>query len=191
MKTIEVEDDLYRYIAGQTEHIGESASAILRRLLGLDPVASLGSEPASTEHVAEPSAPVVQAAAKPVPQAATTVETPAINGQDFQQLLKDPQIAQQKAAVGRFLYLLAQLHQRHPATFGGVLDIRGRDRIYFADSEASLLAAGPSSNPKQIQDSPYWVMTNSNTGKKRGMLVKVLNLLGCDADLAKEISELV
>ncbi|MCE7629744.1 replication initiation regulator SeqA, partial [Vibrio fluvialis] len=26
MKTIEVDEDLYRYIAGQTLHIGESAS---------------------------------------------------------------------------------------------------------------------------------------------------------------------
>ncbi len=36
MKTIEVDEDLYRYIASQTKHIGESASDILRRLLNLD-----------------------------------------------------------------------------------------------------------------------------------------------------------
>ncbi len=42
MKTIEVDEDLYRYIAGQTEHIGESASDILRRLLHVD-----GTEPAA------------------------------------------------------------------------------------------------------------------------------------------------
>ncbi len=33
MKTIEVDDELYRYIASQTRHIGESASDILRRML--------------------------------------------------------------------------------------------------------------------------------------------------------------
>lgn len=33
MKTIEVDEELYRYIASQTQHIGESASDILRRLL--------------------------------------------------------------------------------------------------------------------------------------------------------------
>ena len=37
MKTIEVDEDLYRYIASQTRHIGESASDILRRLLTLTP----------------------------------------------------------------------------------------------------------------------------------------------------------
>ncbi|MEF1174569.1 replication initiation regulator SeqA, partial [Vibrio sinaloensis] len=36
MKTIEVDEDLYRYIASQTQHIGESASDILRRLLNVD-----------------------------------------------------------------------------------------------------------------------------------------------------------
>ena len=36
MKTIEVDEDLYRYIAGQTQHIGESASDILRRLLDVN-----------------------------------------------------------------------------------------------------------------------------------------------------------
>ncbi len=36
MKTIEVDEDLYRYIASQTLHIGESASDILRRLLNVD-----------------------------------------------------------------------------------------------------------------------------------------------------------
>ena len=31
MKTIEVDDELYSYIASHTKHIGESASDILRR----------------------------------------------------------------------------------------------------------------------------------------------------------------
>ena len=33
MKTIQIEEDLYQYIASNTQEIGESASAILRRLL--------------------------------------------------------------------------------------------------------------------------------------------------------------
>ncbi len=35
MKTIEVDEQIYRYIASRTLHIGESASDILRRLLAL------------------------------------------------------------------------------------------------------------------------------------------------------------
>lgn len=33
MKTIELDEELYRYIASHTQHIGESASDILRRML--------------------------------------------------------------------------------------------------------------------------------------------------------------
>ena len=33
MKSIQIEDDLYHYIASQTQDIGESASDILRRLV--------------------------------------------------------------------------------------------------------------------------------------------------------------
>lgn len=33
MKTIEVDEELYRYLASHTQHIGESASDILRRML--------------------------------------------------------------------------------------------------------------------------------------------------------------
>ena len=56
MKSIEIDDDLYAFIASQTKHIGESASQILRRLLlpedgaasrGIESVASL-STPAKT-----------------------------------------------------------------------------------------------------------------------------------------------
>ena len=46
MKSIEIDDDLYAFIASQTKHIGESASQILRRLLlPEDGAASQGSEP--------------------------------------------------------------------------------------------------------------------------------------------------
>jgi negative modulator of initiation of replication len=35
MKTVLIDDDLYSYLVGHTQEIGESASSILRRLLGL------------------------------------------------------------------------------------------------------------------------------------------------------------
>ncbi|MCO6524883.1 MAG: hypothetical protein J6562_07660 [Candidatus Schmidhempelia sp.] len=36
MKNIEIDDEIYYYIARQTQHIGESASSILRRLLNIE-----------------------------------------------------------------------------------------------------------------------------------------------------------
>ncbi len=52
MKTIEVDDELYRYIAAHTLRIGESASDILRRMLKF----SAASQPAAVA-----AAPVVKA----------------------------------------------------------------------------------------------------------------------------------
>ncbi|VTP65226.1 Negative modulator of initiation of replication [Leclercia adecarboxylata] len=48
MKTIEVDDELYQYIASQTRHIGESASDILRRMLKIA-AASQSAAPAIKE----------------------------------------------------------------------------------------------------------------------------------------------
>lgn len=200
MKVIEVEDDLYRYIAGQTEHIGESASAILRRLLGLAPTDTSGGDTQANNVTGER---VVAGANAGSAQAAGEVANISVEGNSaaeairaqskltFKRLLKDPKVSQQKAAVGRFLYLLAKLHHLNPSAFAGVLAIRGRNRIYFARSESSLLATGPSSNPKQIQGSDYWVIVNSNTATKQRMLAKVLHLMGCDAELAKQITALL
>lgn len=43
MRTIEIDDDLYAYIASQTKEIGETAADILRRLLGIPRKANSGS----------------------------------------------------------------------------------------------------------------------------------------------------
>jgi negative modulator of initiation of replication len=54
MKTIEVDDELYSYIASHTKHIGESASDILRRMLKFSAVS-------------QPATPVAKAAPAPTP----------------------------------------------------------------------------------------------------------------------------
>ncbi|TKB04100.1 replication initiation negative regulator SeqA [Alteromonas portus] len=84
MKSIEIDDDLYAFIASQTKHIGESASQILRRLLlpedgavsqGIAPIAS-SSTPAKTSE--SKTADVSEAANKPAStvKAETAPKTP-------------------------------------------------------------------------------------------------------------------
>lgn len=57
MKTIEVDDELYSYIASHTKHIGESASDILRRMLKFSattqPTASAAKGTPAAQPVAE------------------------------------------------------------------------------------------------------------------------------------------
>ncbi|NHX34339.1 replication initiation regulator SeqA, partial [Escherichia coli] len=58
MKTIEVDEELYRYIASHTQHIGESASDILRRMLNFKSGQPVQAKEISQEHAvikAEPA----------------------------------------------------------------------------------------------------------------------------------------
>ncbi len=187
MKNIEVEDDLYRYIASHTEDIGEGASTILRRLLGLPTVGEI--------EVDGPLIPPTDVRAKSLvslrKQTLEVVqEVSAACGikPNFSALLKPADLGEQKAAVGRFLFLLNQLHDLRPSEFNKVLEISGRDRVYFATDEQSLLGKNASTKPKQIGDTSFWVITNSNTGKKRSMLTSALTILGCNEELSKEIA---
>tara|TARA_B110001452_G_C15063837_1_gene371291 strand:+ start:102 stop:665 length:564 start_codon:yes stop_codon:yes gene_type:complete len=185
MKSIEVENDLYRYIASQTESIGEDASAILRRLLGLPPIGEIAVDGPLKDPVEVKKNAVVKQVAKELKSITASVIDPT----DFTWLVMPKQISEHKAAVGRFLFLLEQLHNMAPENFDSVLSISGRDRVYFAKDEATLLASNASTKPKQIGQTPYWVITNSNTGKKRSMLTQSLVLLGCEKAQAKTIAE--
>ena len=182
MKYIEVDEDLYRHIASKTERIGESASDILRRLLGL----TVDAATIDTKYQETP-VPISQ----PSLEHTTTVERHQVDTQhvyDFSTLINEHLLAQQKGAVGRFLFMLESLYQVAGEDFVQVLQIQGRDRLYFATSKAALLDASQSANPKEIGTSGYWVTSNNNTAKKQAILAEVFIQFGCDAELAHSLS---
>lgn len=170
MKIIEVDDELYQYIASQTQNIGESASEILRRLL-LE-----RTQPAVTKLTAK-------ATEKAKPASALSVKAVTLDSVD------DEELAKQKGVIGRFLYILSALYQDSPERFTRVLEIKGRDRLYFATSKEALLAAGSSTNPKQIPGSDYWVISNNNTTKKRAILDEVCDAFGIEPEMKSRLIE--
>lgn len=113
MKSIEIDDDLYAFIASQTKHIGESASQILRRLLlpedgavshgvqhgGASSTSVKTSEPKSTDVVetadnASESTPEVET------QVATKVQTKAPTKATASSAVKaEPKAAAKKASA--------------------------------------------------------------------------------------------
>lgn len=181
MKKIEIDDELYQYIASNTQSIGESASDILRRLLKL----------AVSDKTIENQ---VEAVKQPVEVKEVVAEVAVQKSQStrcdtvFNRLNKED-LAMQKGAVGRFLFLLSMLHRSHKSIFERVLDIKGRDRVYFAHSKEELEDSGSSTNPKQIPDSDYWVITNSNTTRKKMMLHEVATCLGYSDSDAERIRD--
>lgn len=158
MKTIEVEDDVYRYIAAQTKEIGEPATSILRRLLGVPADAQL--------------AQVVEA----------VVAAPS---HELASLLAQPMFSRSTTAVTRMLRIFKEVQAQKPKDFKKVLEIKGRDRAYFAESEHEILDTGISTQPREIDGTGYWVMTNSPTRQKQKLVCEVLELLGYSPEAVK------
>ena len=92
--------------------------------------------------------------------------------------LNNPRFQTERDAVGKFLFMLSWLYKHHGHEFKKVLQIRGKRRHYFAQSADDLEESGRSVNPQQIPDSPYWVVTNNDTPKKKRMLQDVMHILG-------------
>ncbi len=167
MKTIEIDDELYQYIAGQTQRIGESASEILRRLL-------LGDAKANVT--------VTETEAVPAKIAANSNIFDLLNRQDLQA---------ESSVVGRFLFILSTLARAHKKQFHKVLEIKGRNRLYFGRTAEELSEAGSSTNPKPIPNTEFWVITNSNTTRKKMMLTETAVKLGYSEQDAERIRDLL
>lgn len=179
MKTIEIEDDLYHYIAAQTRQIGESASDILRRLLLGEQQINQTTADSNTPATAG-TAPSDNAAARDNSKAGSIFDL--VSRQDLQA---------ESSVVGRFLYLLSVLARVHKKQFAKVLEIKGRNRLYFGTSAEALSEAGSSTNPKQIPNTSFWVITNSNTTRKKMMLTETAIKLGYSEQDAERIRDLL
>lgn len=195
MKNIEIDEELYQYIATNTQYIGESASAILRRLLnfGLEAkdLATAVEVVTVNETADKVEIKVTLEDEKPVVNIETAeikkpVKAAPENHETVFNFINKEELAMQRGAVGRFLLILAALYRAHPEQFGVVTEISGRDRLYFANSENKLAESGSSTKPRQIPESPFWVITNSNTTRKKMMLTKASISLGySDIDVEK------
>ncbi|HHF1668967.1 TPA: replication initiation negative regulator SeqA [Haemophilus influenzae] len=194
MKIIEVDEELYQYIASQTRSIGESASDILRRLLSL-PVHT-----SSVDDLVVTSAETNKSADKKPEQAINVKEVnikttkkqsiDAINQivEKVQTLLNSTEFQEESKAVVRFLAILRVLYRTNPESFAQATEsLQGRTRVYFARDEATLLMAGNHTKPKQIPDTPYWVITNTNSGRKMLMLEGAMQSMELPETLIDEV----
>ncbi|MGL1957903.1 MAG: replication initiation negative regulator SeqA [Colwellia sp.] len=203
MKNIEIDEKLYQYIVANTQSIGENASSILRRLLDVDstesevvsPIVSEDKKPKITNTDTAAVKPKVEKKSKNTEQLSKPSVVKKIsvgsNSENVFNFINKEELAMQRGAVGRFLLILAALYRAHPQHFNVVTEICGRDRLYFTYSEEELSASGSNTKPQQIPDSPFWVITNSNTTRKKMMLTKASILLGYSELDVEKIRELL
>ncbi|MGC7589725.1 replication initiation negative regulator SeqA [Bisgaard Taxon 46] len=201
MKIIEVDEELYQYIASQTRSIGESASEILRRLLNFPNNNVVKSQDIQTviakdEKVAEKVEKVMpQQVKEPIEEQPILVTTKKQSDESIQQvvskvkaLLDSDEFQQETKAVVRFLNILRVLYRTNPESFAQATEsLQGRTRVYFARDEGTLLMAGNHTKPKQIPDTPYWVITNTNSGRKMLMLEGAMQSMHLPTELIDEV----
>ncbi|OOF58527.1 replication initiation negative regulator SeqA [Rodentibacter myodis] len=212
MKIIEVDEELYQYIAKQTQSIGESASDILRRLLNLpaNPSHTLdfvsfdnannesavksdnisAQQNQSNEIVSSPLDAVAEVAEPIVPKTVKKTSDEAISQitDKVRALLNSAEFKEESKAVVRFLAILRVLYRTNPESFAQATEsLQGRTRVYFARDEATLLVAGNHTKPKQIPDTPYWVITNTNSGRKMLMLEGAMQSMNLPESLIDEV----
>lgn len=174
MKTIEVDEELYRYIASHTQHIGESASDILRRMLKF----TAGQPPVRIAPAAVGAKAAEPAAAQP----------PRDRVRAVRELLLSDEYAEQSKAVNRFMLVLSTLYTLDAVGFTAATDaLHGRTRTYFAGDQQTLLANGTHTKPKHVPGTPYWVITNTNTGRKRSMIEHIMQAMQFPAELIEKV----
>ena len=164
MKTIELDDDLYFFIASQTRHIGESASDILRRLL----------EQPVKAGTTVPAAPVVQ------PQSLA-------DAMGLEALLDSDELHKEEKSINRFMLVLSTLYRDNPDSFTQATEIKGRKRVYFSRDPEALRASGSTTKPKQVPDTPFWAITNTNTSRKQNMVAQLMASMGYDEALTARV----
>jgi len=176
MKKIEVDEELYRYIASHTQHIGESASDILRRML---------------KFTAGQSAPAAGAPQTlPVKEAAAvkTEPRPQDRVRAVRELLLSDEYAEQKRAVNRFMLILSTLYSLDPKAFAEATEsLHGRTRVYFAGNQQVLIQNGTQTKPKHVPGTPYWVITNTNTGRKCSMVEHIMLSMQFPVELTEKV----
>ena len=103
-------------------------------------------------------------------------------------LLNSPDFKAETKAVVRFLSILRILYRTNPESFALATEsLQGRTRVYFARDEATLLVAGNHTKPKQIPDTPYWVITNTNSARKMLMLESAMQSMHLPECLIDEV----
>lgn len=156
-QTVEIDDDVYRFIESRAQGFGQSISTTLRRLLTI------------TGHSG-------------VPNAAPSTLTAAAAGASPVILLATDPVFLQRSVTDRYLGMLGLVHDEHPGSFEKVLQVSGRSRAYFAQSREDIEKSGVHTQPRPISSSGYWAMTNTDSRKKAELIRRVLRVIGYTAE---------
>lgn len=105
----------------------------------------------------------------------------------MRELLLSDEYAEQNKAVNRFMLVLSTLYTLDAAGFAAATEaLTGRTRTYFAGDQQTLLANGTHISQSMYR-APYWVITNTNTGRKRSMIEHIMQAMQFPAELIEKV----
>jgi len=209
MKTIEIEDDLYKYILNNIEAFGETPSQILRRLLALSEdntvETSTPEKETSVENKSSTQTDSTQQPAQPNnnrTQSNVSETNLSEKNEHFHQgvkeLFSDPAFSSESVITNKFMMMLTTMYfEKKEAFIEAAETTKGRTRAYLgtdlqdllnSDNEEEL-AQFKASKPRMIPQTPYWVITNANTGRKRIILTQMMASMGYPHHLIERIKE--
>jgi len=209
MKKIEIEDDLYKYILANIEAFGETPSQILRRLLALPDTAPVGQENAQQDTKIKGKSTVkasrvtqVQVACAELqdslPDSPLPLSAHYTGASSVAALFADPTFKKEPIVTNKFKMLLTTMyHEKKAAFIVAANTIKGRTRDYFGQNLSTLLASDnkkevallKASKPREIPHTPFWVITNANTGRKRIILTQMMASMGYPDHLIERVKE--
>jgi negative modulator of initiation of replication len=205
MKQIEIEDDLYKYILANIEDFGETPSQILRRLLALPAVSvceddkekQLGNSAVEEEPAGQQDLTVAKQE-NAHSSADSTSSLPDSLAHGVAALFAQPEFQKEPVITNKFKMLLtAMYHENRPGFITAANMTRGRTRDYFGQKLSELLASDDreeveqlkASKPCNIPYTPFWVITNANTGRKRIILRQMMTAMGYPQHLIERIKD--
>ena len=202
MKEIEIEDDLYKYILANIEEFGETPSQILRRLLAL-PAAD--SKENTTKKTVNRLVETIPVAHQDMPEVEKKINfttsypsLPEAVSHGVATLLTAHAFKNEPVITNKFKMLLTAMYHENKKAFISAAGVtRGRKRNYLGQNLSTLLASEntqeaaqlKASKPREIPYTPFWVVTNANTGRKRIILTKMMTAMGYPSDLIEQIQD--
>jgi len=86
------------------------------------------------------------------------------------------------------MLILSTLYRLDPKAFAdATASLQGRTRVYFAGDQQTLLQHGTHTKPKHVPGTPYWVITNTNTGRKGSMIEHIMQSMQFPQELTDKV----
>lgn len=208
MKQIDIEDDLYKYILANIEAFGETPSQILRRLLQLPTDRPAVEVPMPVKEVPVENITVAPALISEktdkVERVITTkhlfsnTSLPEAFAHGISALFSSETFQQELVITNKFKMMLTTMYFENRKAFIEAAKVaKGRSRDYLGENLEQLLASENqeevdllvASKPRDIPYTPFWVVTNANTGRKRIILTQVMASMGYPHHLIERIKE--